>query len=87
MYEVKSIYRPSKKRQFKNQKYGFGGQKKRSKFNTKETSADMSQFDVKVNQGKPGFNKSKKVNLHNYLKHLFDKLQLIKKTKKCVFEI
>ncbi|XP_060585813.1 probable rRNA-processing protein EBP2 [Ruditapes philippinarum] len=55
-------HQPNKKRQYKNQKYGFGGQKKRSKLNTKESSGDMSSFNVKVNQGRPGFNKSNKGN-------------------------
>lgn len=55
-------HQPNKKRQYKNQKYGFGGQKKRSKHNTKESSGDLSEFNVKVNQGRPGFNKSKKGN-------------------------
>ncbi|ELU03588.1 hypothetical protein CAPTEDRAFT_17805 [Capitella teleta] len=31
---------PGRKRQVKNQKFGFGGQKKRSKYNTAESSAD-----------------------------------------------
>lgn len=55
-------HQPNKKRQYKNQKYGFGGQKKRSKQNTKESSGDLSGFSVKVNQGRPGFDKKKKGN-------------------------
>ncbi|WAR23139.1 EBP2-like protein [Mya arenaria] len=47
-------HQPNKRRQHKDTKYGFGGQKKRSKMNTKETSADMSGFSRKVHQSKPG---------------------------------
>ena len=57
MFQVLKMFCPhraNKKRQYKNSKYGFGGQKKRSKMNTKESSADMSDFSRKVNQGKPG---------------------------------
>ena len=58
--KLHNLYRANQKRQYKNTKYGFGGQKKRSKMNTKESSADMSSFNTSVNQGRPGFNKSKK---------------------------
>ncbi|XP_069126555.1 probable rRNA-processing protein EBP2 [Argopecten irradians] len=44
----------NKKREFKNKKYGFGGQKKRSKMNTAKSSADMSDFNPHVNQRKQG---------------------------------
>lgn len=42
----------NKKRQYKNQKFGFGGQKKRSKMNTASSSADMSDFNPRVHQKK-----------------------------------
>lgn len=57
------FFRPNKKRQFKNQKYGFGGQKKRGKMNSRDSSADLSGFNHRVNQSKPGkllVNKNKK---------------------------
>ncbi|XP_048762317.1 probable rRNA-processing protein EBP2 [Ostrea edulis] len=47
-------FRPNKKREFKNKKFGFGGQKKRSKLNTKNSAVDMSSFNPKINQKKPG---------------------------------
>ncbi|KAL4237109.1 putative rRNA-processing protein EBP2 [Mactra antiquata] len=56
------VQQPNKKRQYKNQKYGFGGQKKRSKQNTKESAADLTGFNPKVNQSRPGFNKNKSGN-------------------------
>ena len=40
-------FRPNKKRQKKNDKFGYGGQKKRSKSNTAESASDMSQFSRK----------------------------------------
>lgn len=46
--------RPNKKREFKNKKFGFGGQKKRSKMNTKSSALDMSEFNPNINQKKPG---------------------------------
>nr|XP_022316458.1 probable rRNA-processing protein EBP2 [Crassostrea virginica] len=46
--------RPNKKREFKNKKFGFGGQKKRSKMNTKGSASDMSEFNPRINQKKPG---------------------------------
>lgn len=47
-------FRPNKKREFKNKKFGFGGQKKRSKMNTKGSASDMSEFNPRINQKKPG---------------------------------
>lgn len=47
-------FRPNKKREFKNKKFGFGGQKKRSKMNTKSSALDMSEFNPNINQKKPG---------------------------------
>ena len=48
------LSRPSKKRQAKNKKFGFGGQKKRSKHNTKQSVNDMSDFSVRKHNTKPG---------------------------------
>ncbi|XP_052256609.1 probable rRNA-processing protein EBP2 [Dreissena polymorpha] len=58
-------FQPNRKRQYKNTKFGYGGQKKRGKMNTKESASDMSGFSKKINQGKPGkqyANKNKKGN-------------------------
>ena len=59
-FPVTFICRPNKKRQHKNTKYGFGGQKSRAKFNTAESAGDISGFSIKQNQGRPGI-KQKKV--------------------------
>ena len=53
------LFRPNKKRQYKNSKYGHGGQKKRSKLNTAESAGDISDFKSSVHQRRPGFNKKK----------------------------
>ncbi|GFO41509.1 ebna1 binding protein 2-like [Plakobranchus ocellatus] len=45
-------FKPNKKREFKNKKFGFGGQKKRSKYNTAESAADVSEFRAKNAHGK-----------------------------------
>ncbi|XP_062437737.1 probable rRNA-processing protein EBP2 [Rhea pennata] len=46
---------PNAKRRYKNQKFGFGGKKKGSKWNTKESFNDVSSFRVKVAHNKgPG---------------------------------
>lgn len=50
---------PGKKRQYKNLKFGHGGQKKRSKMNTAESAADMTGFRKDVHQSRPGFDKKK----------------------------
>jgi rRNA-processing protein EBP2 len=54
------------KREFKNKKYGFGGQKKRSKLNTRDSAKDMSDFsgvkhsNMKAKKGMPkGGNKNR----------------------------
>lgn len=52
--KTKNEHRPNKKREFKNKKFGFGGQKKRSKMNTASSSGDMSEFDPNVHQRRPG---------------------------------
>ncbi|XP_074642843.1 putative rRNA-processing protein EBP2 [Tubulanus polymorphus] len=51
---------PGKKREFKNQKYGFGGQKKRGKYNTATSAADMTEFNVRKHQTRPGLPKKRK---------------------------
>ncbi|KAM9326541.1 putative rRNA-processing protein EBP2 [Gastrophryne carolinensis] len=43
---------PSAKRKYKDQKFGFGGKKKGSKMNTKESFNDMSGFRASVAHGK-----------------------------------
>jgi len=43
----KEMFKPNQKREFKNKKFGFGGQKKRSKYNTADSSADISDFSAK----------------------------------------
>ncbi|XP_077981147.1 putative rRNA-processing protein EBP2 isoform X2 [Glandiceps talaboti] len=46
---------PNPKRTFKNKKFGLGGQKKRSKYNTAESAADTSKFRTfKHSKGKQG---------------------------------
>ncbi|NXW07263.1 EBP2 protein, partial [Fregetta grallaria] len=46
---------PNAKRRYKNQKFGFGGKKKGSKWNTKESFNDVSSFRSKVAHNKgPG---------------------------------
>ena len=61
--------RPSKKRQFKNEKFGFGGQKKRSKQNTKQSADDVSSFSVRRNAAAlpDKYKKRKHVRLHDVL--------------------
>jgi len=47
------------KREYKNQKYGFGGKKKHIKDNTAESSADMSEFSNKRNRtGKQSYKRT-----------------------------
>ncbi|XP_075411042.1 putative rRNA-processing protein EBP2 [Tenrec ecaudatus] len=43
---------PSAKRRYKNQKFGFGGKKKGSKWNTRESYDDVSSFRAKKAHGK-----------------------------------
>ncbi|KAJ8346203.1 hypothetical protein SKAU_G00303960 [Synaphobranchus kaupii] len=45
---------PNAKRKFKDQKFGFGGKKRGSKWNTKESHNDVSGFKAKVAHGKGG---------------------------------
>jgi len=57
---VRLLRRPNKKRQFKNDKFGFGGQKKRTKQNTKQSADDMSSFSVRRNAAQAGKHKNRK---------------------------
>ncbi|XP_076437848.1 putative rRNA-processing protein EBP2 [Babylonia areolata] len=50
---------PNKKRQQKNRKFGFGGQKKRSKRNTKQSLDNPWKMSAKPGSSKPGQGKSK----------------------------
>ncbi|MBW01343.1 putative rRNA-processing protein EBP2, partial [Eschrichtius robustus] len=43
---------PSAKRRYKNQKFGYGGKKKGSKWNTRESYDDVSSFRAKTAHGK-----------------------------------
>lgn len=43
---------PNAKRRYKNQKFGFGGKKKGSKWNTRESYDDVSSFRAKTAHGK-----------------------------------
>ncbi|XP_066537795.1 probable rRNA-processing protein EBP2 [Hoplias malabaricus] len=45
---------PNAKRKYKDQKFGFGGKKKGSKWNTKESHDDMSGFRAKMAHGRGG---------------------------------
>ncbi|XP_053737740.1 probable rRNA-processing protein EBP2 [Synchiropus splendidus] len=45
---------PNSKRKFKDQKFGFGGKKSGSKWNTKDSHNDVSGFRAKVAHGKGG---------------------------------
>lgn len=47
-----TFFRPNAKRRYKNQKFGFGGKKKGSKWNTRESYDDVSSFRAKVAHGK-----------------------------------
>jgi len=50
--KTKENFQPGKKRQQKNSKFGFGGQKKRTKFNTKESVDDFTSVPrFKANKG------------------------------------
>lgn len=49
-------FRLSKKRKFKDNKYGFGGKKKRSKYNTSDSSANVDDFNPRIH-GKISKNK------------------------------
>lgn len=52
---------PNKKRELKNKKFGFGGQKKRSKYNTKDSTNDVTESFKRFNNRGKG-NKANKGN-------------------------
>lgn len=58
-------FQPNKKRQYKNEKFGFGGQKKRSKQNTKKSSDDVTSFSVRRNTALPDKHKKRKHGKNN----------------------
>lgn len=60
-------YSTNKKREYKNSKFGFGGQKKRSKSNTAQSSSDMSGVNRKASFSKPG--KGRKLLVSNIIIH------------------
>lgn len=66
----------NKKSQYKDKKYGFGGKKKRSKYNTAESSADYS--DLK----RQNFNKKKFINKNKSNKKFVNKNKPNKKSFK-----
>jgi rRNA-processing protein EBP2 len=63
----KSMTKQNQKQKYKQSKYGFGGQKKRSKYNTAESSAEMNKFSRKRNakptnkKQRPGKSKRQKI--------------------------
>merc|ERR1711860_194734 len=59
MQNGKKMMKANKKREFKNKKFGFGGQKKRSKYNTAESAADVSDFNPRKAHGKGPLRKGK----------------------------
>ncbi|CAH1775661.1 unnamed protein product [Owenia fusiformis] len=61
----KDDFKPGKKREYKNKKFGYGGQKKRSKYNTKESAADLSGFSSKKHATRPGKLEKKKMSNKN----------------------
>jgi rRNA-processing protein EBP2 len=64
---TKSMTKQNQKQKYKQSKYGFGGQKKRSKYNTAESSAEMNKFSRKRNakptnkKQRPGKSKRQKM--------------------------
>lgn len=62
------FFRPNAKRRYKNQKFGFGGKKKGSKWNTKDSFNDVSSFKSKVAHNKgPGKGGKKAINVSTML--------------------
>lgn len=60
--ENKKTFQPGKKRKGKNDKFGYGGQKKRMKSNTADSAASMDDFSVKKHNSAPSKFKKKFVN-------------------------
>lgn len=52
IFNGKTNTKAEMKRKMKNSKYGFGGRKKGSKINTKESSADFGDYQSKNKKGK-----------------------------------
>lgn len=52
IYNILCIFRGQKKKKFKEQKYGYGGQKKRSKYNDANSSAEVAGFKRNLHQPK-----------------------------------
>uniref|UniRef100_A0A131YHR6 rRNA-processing protein EBP2 n=1 Tax=Rhipicephalus appendiculatus TaxID=34631 RepID=A0A131YHR6_RHIAP len=57
----KGLTKSQMKRQYKDKKYGYGGQRKRSKFNTASSSADVEGFSRKKHNTAPGAGKKKRL--------------------------
>lgn len=55
-------FRPSKKANYKEKKYGFGGRKKRSKYNTAESYAEGYTKKSDKSKGKKNFGNNNKAN-------------------------
>ncbi|XP_077499472.1 putative rRNA-processing protein EBP2 [Amblyomma americanum] len=55
----KRLSKSQLKRQYKDKKYGYGGQRKRSKFNTASSSADVEGFSRKKHNMAPGAGKKR----------------------------
>lgn len=53
---INKLFRPSKKTKYKNEKFGFGGRKKRSKYNTAESYAEA--YKNPTNKMKRGVKKT-----------------------------
>ncbi|XP_077549829.1 putative rRNA-processing protein EBP2 isoform X1 [Haemaphysalis longicornis] len=56
----KNLTKSQLKRQYKDKKYGYGGQRKRSKFNTASSSADVGGFSRKKHNTAPGAGKKQR---------------------------
>ncbi|KAM7286685.1 putative rRNA-processing protein EBP2 [Ixodes scapularis] len=70
----KSLTKSQLKKQYKDKKYGYGGQRKRSKFNTASSSADMGGFSRKKHNTAPGKKnqrpgKARRQNMKNRQRH------------------
>lgn len=59
------FFSPNSKRKYKDKKFGFGGKKKGTKWNTKDSHDDISGFKAKMAHGKGGkhFGKGGKTNV------------------------
>ena len=50
LFQCMTIFRAQATKSFKEKRYGYGGQKKRSKYNDSKSSADVEGFNRKVHQ-------------------------------------